>query len=274
MSSILLSGKIASSEALYKNILEEFFAKYYDIAYLPSHGIDHHRRAWHYAKKILNQLNNQGFEISQSLTDQLIISCFLHDSGMSVDQGSGHGAEGRKICSMFLLENNLSADLFSDALDAIENHDNKEYSVIHRPEDILTVLSVADDLDALGFIGIYRYLEIYIARNKPMQELGYLIIENCETRFRHFLRSYGSDSLLVEENTKRYNILTTFFNSYNEQSQFYKFDNQSITGYCGVAEMVCQMLKVPDIISKVGYEYDPVIQWFFGELNSELSDFR
>ena len=27
-----------------------------------------------------------------------------------------------------------------------------------------TILSVADDLDAFGFTGIYRYLEIYLTR--------------------------------------------------------------------------------------------------------------
>ena len=30
--------------------------------------------------------------------------------------------------------------------------------------DLLTVLSVADDLDAFGFTGIYRYSEIYLTR--------------------------------------------------------------------------------------------------------------
>jgi hypothetical protein len=29
---------------------------------------------------------------------------------------------------------------------------------------MLTILSVADDLDAFGYIGIYRYIEIYLER--------------------------------------------------------------------------------------------------------------
>jgi HD superfamily phosphodiesterase len=278
MVSMLLSEKIASSETKYKKKLEEFFGCIFDISFLPSHGIDHHRRVWHYAKEILDQLAYHDVEIDQTLTDKLIITCFLHDSGMAVDQGSRHGAEGRKICERFLSENNLYADEFSDVLHAIENHDNKDYTGINKPGELLTILSVADDLDAFGFIGIYRYLEIYIARKEQIKELGYLIIENSENRFQHFLRTYGFYNSLVGKHVKRYDIINSFFNSYNEQVSFYKFDNQLAIGYCGVVEIIMQMLKnnqlSPDINSLSSDYPDPVVQWFFGELNNELSGFR
>jgi len=269
-----LSDKIASSEAKFKGILEEYFLKIYDVSYLPSHGIDHHRRVWHYGKEILNHLDNQGLEFSQSFVDQLIISCFLHDSGMSVDQGFGHGAEGRKICENFLKENRFSSDVFSEALYVIENHDNKEYSFVNNPEDLITILSVADDLDAFGYIGIYRYLEIYIARKKPMMELGHLIADNCETRYQHLLRSYGFDSELVRKYTMRYETLSSFFSSYNQQVLHYIFNNQSISGYCGVAEIIGQKLENRNTGLTINYNYDPVIQHFLSELEIELSDFR
>ena len=278
MVSMLLSEKIASSETKYKKILEEFFRGIFDISFLPSHGIDHHWRVWHYAKEILDQLADHGVEIGQALIDKLIITCFLHDSGMTVDPGFSHGTEGRKICERFLSENNLYADEFSDVLHAIENHDNKDYTGINKPGELLTILSVADDLDAFGFIGIYRYLEIYITRKKPLQELGYLIIENSENRFQHFLRTYGFYNALVGKHAKKYDIINSFFNSYNEQVSFYKFDNQFVAGYCGVAEIITRMLKsnqsFPDINSLVNDYSDPVIQWFFAELNNELSEFR
>jgi HD superfamily phosphodiesterase len=278
MVSMLLSEKIASSETKYKKKLEEFFGCIFDISFLPSHGIDHHRRVWHYAKEILDQLAYHDVEIDQTLTDKLIITCFLHDSGMAVDQGSRHGAEGRKICERFLSENNLYADEFSDVLHAIENHDNKDYTGINKPGELLTILSVADDLDAFGFIGIYRYLEIYIARKEQIKELGYLIIENSENRFQHFLRTYGFYNSLVGKHVKRYDIINSFFNSYNEQVSFYKFDNQLAIGYCGVAEIIMQMLRnnqlSPDIKTLSSDYPDPVVQWFFGELNNELSGFR
>lgn len=278
MVSMLLSEKIASSETKYKKILEEFFSRIYPDSFLPSHGIDHHRRVWYYAKEILNQLNDRAFEIDQSLTGKLIIASYLHDSGMAIDTGFRHGAESRKICERFISENNLSLFEFSEVLSAIENHDNKEYTAINQPEDLLTILSVADDLDAFGFIGIYRYLEIYILRKKPMLELGYMVIENCENRYQNFLRTYGFHSALVDKHTKKYYIISSFFNSYNQQVPCYKFDNQTASGYCGVAEVIMQMLKSNRLNAHFNFQVndypDPVIQWFFAELNNELNEFR
>jgi HD superfamily phosphodiesterase len=273
---MLLSEKITFSETKYKKLLEEFFNRIFNISFLPSHGIDHHRRIWHYAKEILNHIDLQGFDIDQSLTDKLIISCFLHDSGMAVDSGFRHGAEGRKICERFLADNRLSVIEYSDVLEAIEYHDNKEYNGINKPQDLLTILSVADDLDALGFIGIYRYIEIYIERKIPFEELGSLITENCATRFNHFLRTY-SDSSLVEKHSKRYKTINTFFDNYNQQVPFYNFNNQLTAGYCGVAETISTLINSKKSISAYNSDSydspDPVIQWFLGELQHELSDF-
>jgi HD superfamily phosphodiesterase len=273
-----LSEKIASSEAKYKKILEEIFNRVFDTSFLPSHGLDHHRRVWLYAVEVLNHLASNGFNSDNNLTDKLIIACFLHDSGMATDPGFRHGAEGRKICEQFLSENWLSPDEFSDVLSAIDNHDKKGYAATNQPGDILTILSVADDLDAFGFIGIYRYLEIYITRNKSMNDLGYLIMENSEKRYLHFLRIYGFTGSFASRHIKRYEILNSFFNSYNEQIHVYKFDNQLPAGFCGIAEIIAQLIKdyKPDlsIISQIGDHIDPVILWFFGELDHELSEFK
>ena len=273
---MLLPEKIESSETKYKSKLEEFFSEIYDASLLPSHGIDHHKRVWYYAVEILNQLNDHGFKIEESLIDKLLITCFLHDSGMSVDPGFRHGMESRKICERFLSENNLSPDEFPDVLHAIEHHDNKEYTVINQPGDLLVILSVADDLDAFGFIGIYRYLEIYIKRNTPLQELGNLIIENSEKRLQNFLRTYKFTSALVDKHTKRYNIVFSFFDSYNQQVPFYKFENQLVSGYCGVAEIIRQILSSDKSEASFSLQIndhpDPVIQWFFAELKNELSE--
>lgn len=272
-----ISEKIASSDARYRFILEEFFNRIFAQSYLLSHGIDHHRRVWHYAKELLSLLQNHGFYFDQLFSDKLIIACYLHDSGMSVDSGFNHGAEGRKICERFLSENNLPVIELTDVLQAIEIHDNKEYKAISKPEDLLTVLSVADDLDAYGFIGIYRYMEIYIERNKPLNEIGILIKDNCENRYQNFIMTYRYYDELIERHSRRFEILASFFNSYNQQTIYYKFDNQSIAGYCGIAEIISAMIK-----KKVSFKYnfsmvpefpDPVIQWFFNELNFELSEF-
>ena len=40
----------------------------------------------------------------------------------------------------------------------------KNIPVASKPNELLTILSVADDLDAFGFSGIFRYSEIYLIR--------------------------------------------------------------------------------------------------------------
>jgi HD superfamily phosphodiesterase len=275
---MLPSEKISSSESKYLKVLEEFFNKIFDPSLLPSHGLSHHRRVWHYAKEILQEPDIHDFEPEEVFSDKLLIAAFLHDTGMSVDRGIRHGSESRKICERFLMERDLSILEFSDVLDAVENHDNKEYAAINHPRDLLTILSVADDLDAFGFTGIYRYLEIYIAREKPLVEIGHLITGNCESRFQNFLSTYGSCTDLVEKHSKRYETTDSFFSHYNQQVPFYRFDGQKTTGYCGVAEIIGRNINSdpPDkrfINSLLNYP-DPVIQWFFTELYNETESFK
>jgi hypothetical protein len=273
---MLISEKIGTSERKYRILLEFFFKEIFDSSFLPSHGIDHHRRVWNYAKEILQHYNNFSFDLDQSLTDNLIVACYLHDTGMLVDTGLSHGLEGRKICERFLSENKLPLFEFSEAVLAIEHHDNKEYTTINKPENLLSILSAADDLDAFGFIGIYRYIEIYLTRNKPMAEFGNLIINNCEKRFHHFTRTYGFVPYLRDKHSRRFEIIYSFFLSYNQQVISYIFDNQNISGYCGVAEIIAQIQneKRPGFNPVLLNHPDPGIQWFFVELTNELSEFR
>jgi len=57
-----LNGSIESAEKKYKQILEDFFISVYTEKHLSSHGIDHHRRVWNYAKDLirLTPLKNNG----------------------------------------------------------------------------------------------------------------------------------------------------------------------------------------------------------------------
>ena len=100
---------------------------------------------------------------------------------MSVDSGVKHGKHSRQLCSRFLSENNLSENDFPDVLEAIENHDNKDYSETSIRNELLNILSISDDLDAFGISGIYRYSEIYLTRGITYENLGSTIIrENAE----------------------------------------------------------------------------------------------
>jgi hypothetical protein len=269
---------LASAEKKYKNRLEEFFAGVFSNTTLFSHGIDHHRRVWSFVKELLAQLPEESFTHDYLIPEKLIIASYLHDSGMSADTGPRHGIQSRMLCEQFLRNYNLPESEFQDVLYSIENHDNKEYPPSDQTNILLTILSIADDLDAFGFTGIYRYLEIYLTRQIPIRDLGYLINENSTNRYKHFINSFGSDQALVEKHSRRYRIIITFFNEYNRQCNDYQFDTSLPSGHCGVAEIIQNMMHqnlTPEQLYSHVIEIsdDNVLTWYFSELKNELSSF-
>jgi hypothetical protein len=223
-------------------------------------------------------LPEESFTHDYLIPEKLIIASYLHDLGMSADTGPRHGIKSRMLCEEFLRKYNLSECEFMDVLQAIENHDNKEYSPSGQEDNLLTILSVADDLDAFGLIGIYRYIEIYLTRHMPIRDLGYLINENSTNRYSHFVTSFGSDRALVEKHGSRYQIIITFFNEYNKQCNDYQFDASLPSGHCGVAEIIQNMIELnltPDQLYSHVKEIsdDKVLNWYFSGLKNELSSF-
>jgi HD superfamily phosphodiesterase len=271
-----LTVAIESAELRFKQILEEFFVSVYDEKYLYSHGIEHHRRVWSYTKELLNQINGQKTADISQLSSKLIIACYLHDVGMSVETGVRHGKHSMDLCVQFLTKNYLQVNDYQDVLVAIENHDRKDYSENKRVNDLLTILSAADDLDAFGFTGIFRFIEIYLIRGINPYEFGNMIKENACKRFNKFVLTFGSAYELVKKHKKRYEILDNFFNEYNDQMNSYQFGGPHPSGYCGVVEVILKLQNnttgIKDIYQKPEkYLHDPVILWFFEELASELS---
>ncbi len=198
---------INSAEELYKDLLESFFSGIYPLNKLMSHGLDHHKRVWGYAKELLQYTDNP----DKLFIEKLIIACFLHDIGMSTDPGINHGFHSKKLTERFLSENNLRISDFQDVLEAIENHDNKDYDNSGAKTDLQTLLSVADDLDAFGYIGIYRYLEIYLERGVSQHLIGQVIRDNALKRFKNFELTFGKYPDLLEKHKNRYMILDNFF---------------------------------------------------------------
>jgi HD superfamily phosphodiesterase len=273
-----LTGTIESAEKQYKQILEEFFISVYNEKSLLSHGIDHHRRVWIYAKEFINLIPLKNKDKISHLLSELIIACYLHDIGMSFDPGEKHGKHSREFCSLFLAKNSLPQSDYKDLLEAIENHDNKDYSCNASMNELLTILSVADDLDAFGCIGIFRYSEIYLTRGIEPEKLGYLVRENAEKRFDNFVKTFGSDSEIVHKHIKRYNVLDNFFIKYNDQLPSYHFGTNQPSGFCGVVEIIGIIMKnslrMEDFFTEPGkHTSDPLILWFLMKLEKELSGF-
>ncbi len=170
----------------------------------------------------------------------------------------------------FLLSITCVLMIILGVLEAIENHDNKEYIDIYR-NDLLTVLSVADDLDAFGFIGIYRYMEIYLIRETDRNNLGLLINTNAGKRFGNFVKTVGKSKKLIEKHKQRYLILDNFFNKYTEQLHSYQFGTSKPYGYCGVIElfgnMINNKMELNELINSEKQNNDPIINWFFSGLS-------
>jgi HD superfamily phosphodiesterase len=271
-----LSLIIESAEKQYKQILEEFFVSVYNEKSISSHGIDHHRRVWIYSKELLNLVPLKSIESPSQLTSKLIVACYLHDIGMSVDPGVKHGNLSRVFCTRFLTKNNLPADNWLDVLEAIENHDNKDYEGNRPLNDLQTILSVSDDLDAFGFTGIFRYSEIYLTRGIAEEKMGHLIRENAKKRFDNFVKTFGSCDRIIQRHSARFNILDDFFENYNIQLPSYQFGTKHPHGYCGVIETIRFLMNnglqlknffmEPEI-----YSDDPVIRRFYSELEKELN---
>jgi len=271
-----LPGLITSAEKKYKKRLEEYFTDLFRSTNLISHGIDHHRRVWSYAKELLSQSDKINSIADNSLCDKLIIACYLHDAGMSVDPGPRHGQQSRLLCEQFLRKYNLTENVFIDVLDAIENHDNKKYSASDQPGEMMTILSVADDLDAFGFIGIFRYLEIYLTRGIDLKDIGHLIIDNVSGRYMNFVKIAGSDELFIEKHRVRYDTVYSFFKNYNNQLADYQFNIHNPAGFCGVAEIIQHMIRQNLIQTSLfsfvkKYQDDAIIRRYFIELRNELT---
>ena len=82
---------------------------------------------------------------------------------------------------------------------------------------MMVILSIADDLDALGIVGIYRYSEIYLKRGISASLLGIKILSNVRKRFSNIENSFAAFPALIDSYRKDYHLLERFFNRYNQQ---------------------------------------------------------
>jgi hypothetical protein len=136
---------------------------------------------------------------------------------MSETLSPAHGPAGRRLAERFFATLPEPPALTEAILTAIEKHDDKSYRGNPSPHTpagrILTLLAVADDLDALGYTGIYRYHEIYSLRNISPAEMAVKVCDNLESRFRNMTPLLSADPQLLETHRQRYTITYTFFNN-------------------------------------------------------------
>lgn len=265
---------IISVEKFLKPDIEAFFLSVYPDGHLISHGLDHHRRVWNHAIEIILNTRSNQLNINRHFIEQLMIACYLHDIGMATDYGINHGVVSRRKAIEFLKSVGKNLSEFNLALDAIENHDDKEYPRPSVENIILIILSAADDMDAFGFTGIYRYTDIYLRRKVKNSDIGLLVRKNASGRFNNLNTNLKLSLSLLKRHSKRYITLDIFFKKYNQEFNHYTFGTLSPSGYCGVIEIIGSCLNsenindFPTILLK--YSKDPVINWFHNGFLSEM----
>ena len=198
----------------------------FSSVHLPSHDHTHHLRVWRFACQIAKSLWSQGMKLDEPSMEKLMIAVFFHDLGMIHNQGKEHGHESRLLCEDFFHHHpELQVHSLPEILAMVEHHDEKDYSLAakaHSP-NIGAILNMADDLDAFGCIGVYRYAEIYWLRGIPVGKMPAAILPNLEKRHAHFLLHLGFLEELATLHTARYGITRDFYRDL--QSEIY--DNPS-----------------------------------------------
>jgi hypothetical protein len=203
-----LPDTIKAAEGRYLATLESFFNDKWRDARLWSHDLSHHLRVWQYAQELLRFSDPVPDDY---FMDKLLIACYLHDIGMAEDPGEKHGINSRKLCEEFLVGINKDPGDFADLLNVIESHDNKSYAGLSLHGSLFLLLSVADDLDAFGYIGIYRYIDIYLARGIRPGKIAPLVLKNAASRFEYFERNFRNYPELISRHRQRYYLLRDFF---------------------------------------------------------------
>jgi len=270
-----MSGEdiITAAEIRYKPLLEDFFIKTWGSAILYSHDIDHHKRVWKYARELLL------ITVPDDLPpEKLLMASYLHDLGMATDRSERHGPAGMELCKAFLAGNNMDIAIYSDVMEAIQNHDDKEYK--NRASDkssLLKILSAADDLDAFGFIGVYRYIEIYLARGITPTFISIEITRNAALRFANFESCFRDYPSLVEKHKPRYLILYDLMTHSTSESDaaFINHDTGDTAG--SLIQLVAGMVryKVPPAeINKLADRYpgNMIVSDFIEGILKELSE--
>ena len=261
--------------------LEKLFAacaKQFSTVHLPSHDEFHHLRVWNYAKQLIHLANKQGIVISETDVERLMVCVFFHDQGMSITHSKDHGTISRKICKDYLLQLNIQ-DIhpWTETLQAIEDHDKKNYGSVSpgREFNLQAYLNIADDLDAFGTIGTYRYLEIYLLRNIPVQSIPDSIFPNLSARFQHFSDTFGNTHPFIKGQHQRYITTHNFFKDLQFQLKQMEYTHDYYFGPIGVVnyiknEIIAKKIAVKVVCKEVGaLDSDFYTHHFFDRLQKE-----
>ncbi|NOU19986.1 MAG: HD domain-containing protein [Bacteroidales bacterium] len=275
----LLLEKINSSEQKWLKPLYKHSKSLFQNTHLPSHDAEHHLRVWLHCRGLFIELHKAGIKTTHDSIDKAIVACFFHDAGLTLNVGEQHGFLGRKICEDFFKNNhNFQVPDLSEVLDVIEKHDDKskkEISAVtpYTMKTILRLVSAADDLDALGYIGVFRYIEIYLKRGIPDSEIPKKVTTNLKNRFSNFLSTYSGLPKFSERQKIRYKETFDFFTELDGYfSQKTEIPDSQLTVFKILKEsLVEKRLGIDETIEetlRINTKGYPL--WYFSKLRNEL----
>src|SRR4030042_6118768 len=96
-------------------------------------------------------------------------------------------------------------------------HDDKLYAEQMQGSNTCTILAVADDLDAYGAIGVYRYYEIYLLRGMRQEEIPSNAIDNIEKRFSFMEKVFGFLNAFMKEHEARKQLTIHYFRQFQNK---------------------------------------------------------
>ena len=208
-----ISNSILLAEQKWKLLLEQEVESLFSEIWLPSHDLSHHKRVWFFTKELLLEFN----KLNPEFTEAAIIAAYMHDTGLTETLKPEHGEISSRMTERFLEKHPLENPVYKEELlEAIIRHDNKNYS--GRTQSVASpglyeILTTADDMDAMGALGLYRYFEIYAMRNLPVETICQAIEKNLKQRFEFLSSQFATKRELSSQNKIRYdtaiNILKT-----------------------------------------------------------------
>jgi HD superfamily phosphodiesterase len=218
-----ITERISVAEDHWLEKLKIFLEVLFKDTFLPSHDYSHHLRTWKAAKEILLEIAEFNVQLSDEFVEAVLLASLFHDTGIIETRGIKHGEKGKNIYLKYIAENcQKEPAMHSKIASAIEMHDQKTENLFipfhwDKIPDLLTLVSIADDMDAMGTIGIYRYAEIYLHRSTPMKSLGMVLLENISTRYNNFSKASSLVPSLLRKTKPRYQEVISFYDNFNQQ---------------------------------------------------------
>ncbi|MCF8225378.1 MAG: HD domain-containing protein [Bacteroidales bacterium] len=260
--------------------VSQFVDRIFRDVYLPSHDMTHHIRTWENAKKLLLETYSNPGSVGEDIVEALLFTTLFHDTGMTETKGKSHGTASRIIYESYINNFGYLPSKHNEICHTIELHDNKKDDIFHKIEkegtpDILTLTGIADDLDALGTVGIYRYAEIYLHRNSNFRILGSSVISNVAIRYSRLLNAISALPGMASSVTKDYKIILDFYTHYNQDIDNTPNLVDAGDGQIGVIKLIREYIMNQKIHPSAFASHpvlqnaDPFVRNFFNTLKNE-----